>query len=190
MTVETASAAPESEYELILKGNGVTIERKVPESVALSVIALVMGGAPAHTPLQRRSSAADAPLGGRAAGLGVTVGEFMTAVEAKRNPDKILAFGAYLMDEMSRETFTRDEVKSMFQRAAEPVPGNFHRDFTWAVSNRWLGEQADAPGAYYVTATGRKALERKFAAEVKAASKLPRRRRPRRTTTANSANGE
>lgn len=183
MTEEVAAAAPEATYQLTLKGAGVTIERTIPESVALSVISIVMGGDAGPAPMPRRNPPATTLPGGGTGRPGVTVGEFMTAVEAKRHPDKILAFGAYLMDEMGRETFTRDEVRSMFQRAAEPVPANFHRDFTWAVSNRWLGEQTDTPGAYYVTITGRKALENKFAAEVKAATKLTRRRRARKTST-------
>lgn len=175
-------AAPETTYELTLRGPGVTIERKVPESIALTIIGTVMGGGQFVRPAQPWSPpGAGMPTGTAATGL--TAGEYLSSVEAKRNPDKILAFGAFLMDEMGRETFTRDEVRAMFQSAAEPVPANFHRDFTWAVSNRWLGQQVGAPGAYYVTSTGRTALGNKFSTDVKATTKLARRRR-RKTTTA------
>lgn len=190
MTYETPPARPEPEYDLTLKGAGLTIERKVTESIALAVVSLVMGGDGSRLAPRRGAAAfpgnpaASASVQGQA----MTVGEYLSEVEAKRNPDKILAFGAYLMDEMGRETFTRDELRSMFQKAAEPVPGNFHRDFTWAVQNRWLGEQTDAPGAYYVTKTGRTALGNKFAAEVKASTKLTtRRRRSRKAGAANAA---
>jgi hypothetical protein len=190
MNDEADQPSPEREYDLTLKGAGVTIERRIPESLALSVVALVMGGVPASNPLRRPASVQGLAIRPAVVGQGVTVGEFMTAVEAKRNPDKILAFGAFISDELSRPTFTRDEVRSMFQQAAEPLPANFHRDFTWAVSNRWLGEQVGTPGAYYVTGTGRKALETKFAAEIKAATKLPRRRRARKPgNVAAAANG-
>lgn len=185
MTDETPIAA-ESTYELTLKGAGFTVERTIPESLALSVVALIMGGDGSRVAPRRGASgaAASSIRSGAGQDLAMTVGEFLTEVEAKRNPDKILAFGAYLMDEMGRETFTRDEVRSMFQKAAEPVPGNFHRDFTWAIQVRWLGEQPGTPGAYYVTKTGRTALGNKFAKEVKASTKLPRRRRPRKAGAA------
>jgi hypothetical protein len=179
-------AAPETTYDLTLKGAGVTIERKVPQSIALTIIATVMGGGQLARPAQPRL----VPGGGAGAGAastGLTPGEYLSAVEAKRNPDKILAFGAFLMDEMGRETFTRDEVRAMFQSAAEPVPANFHRDFTWAVSNRWLGQQVGAPGAYYVTSTGRTALGNKFSTDVKATTKLARRRRRKGTAAATAA---
>lgn len=186
--VPTPALAAEPTYDLSLKGAGLTIERKIPESLALSVVALIMGGDGSRL-APRRGPATPAGGAGAGQGLGTTVGEYLTEVEAKRNPDKILAFGAYLMDEMGRETFTRDEVRSMFQKAAEPVPGNFHRDFTWAVQNRWLGEQPGTPGAYYVTKTGRTALGNKFAAEVKASTKLPRRRRTRKAGATSASNG-
>jgi hypothetical protein len=174
---DESTPKPETTYDLTLKGAGLTIERKVTEAVALSVIATVMGADAGRVPQPRNLGVAGARAGvGGAPAL--TAGEYLSSVEPKRNPDKILAFGAYLTDEMGRETFTRDEVRSMFQSAAEPVPGNFHRDFTWAVANRWLGEQPGTPGAFYVTTTGRTALKNKFAAEIKTATKLrPRRRR-------------
>jgi hypothetical protein len=179
--------APETTYDLTLRGAGVTIERKVPESIALTIIATVMGGAPTGRLVTTRGgplNVAQPAVGG----VALTPGEYLSSVEAKRNPDKILAFGAYLMDHMGRETFTRDEVRAMFQRAAEAVPGNYHRDFTWAVSNRWLGEQPGTPGAYYVTRTGRDAINGKFGSEVKAATKQGKGRR--RTRKAAAATGE
>jgi hypothetical protein len=191
MTDDRTPAVPEPAYELTLKGAGLTIERKIPESIALSVVALIMGGDGSRIGPRRGGSVAAASLTatGSRQGLATTVGEFLTEVEAKRNPDKILTFAAYLMDEMGRESVTRDEIRSMFQKAAEPVPGNFHRDFTWAVQNRWLGEQPGSPGAYYVTKTGRTALGNKFAAEVKASTKLTRRRRTRKAGATGATNG-
>jgi hypothetical protein len=178
--VEEAPEASEPTYELKLTGNGVTIERTVPSGVARAVVALVMGGSPAASGSFRSPSR---PLGSPAAATvepGQSVGEFITEVEAKRNPDKIAAIAVYLADAQGLQTFTRDEVRSMFQLAGEPLPGNFHRDFSWTVTNKWLGEQHGTPGAYYVTKTGRQAVADHFGKDVKAGTKLTTRRRRRR----------
>jgi hypothetical protein len=107
----------------------------------------------------------------------------MDEFEPKRNPDKILAIAAYLTDTRGMETFTPADVKKEFKNAAEPVPGNYPRDWQWAVNNGWLARDDEDPTEFYVTGKGRDALAAKFSADVKRATSqpAPRRRRPRRS---------
>jgi hypothetical protein len=183
---EEQTEAPEPTYDLKLTGEGLTIERKVSAAVARAIVTLVMGGSPTWTGTIRSPQR---PIGSSAAGTAVpeqSVGEFISESEAKRNPDKIVAIAVYLTDAQGLQTFTREEVRSMFQQAGEPLPGNFHRDFTWTVGNKWLGEQHGTPGAYYVTKTGRQAVADRFGKDVKAATRITTRRRRRRAAAADA----
>jgi hypothetical protein len=78
------------------------------------------------------------------------------------------------------ETFTPDDVKKEFRNAAEPVPGNYARDWAWVVSNGWIAK-SDEPGEFYITIRGREALTQKFSADVKKATKQTNTTRRRRT---------
>ena len=67
---------------------------------------------------------------------------------AKKNPEKIVALGAYVLQD-GGETFKAEDVKAQFRRARETAPGNFPRDLSLAISNGWIAE--DAPGEFYLT---------------------------------------
>lgn len=113
-----------------------------------------MGGGPAPR------AASTAPPSSRAThrgSLAPTVGEYLDDVEAKRNPGKIVAIGAFLVDHLGKESFTLEEVKAQFQYAGGTPPANFARDFSLAVSNRWIAQAPGSAGNYFVTNTGRKA---------------------------------
>ena len=101
----------------------------------------------------------------------------MDEFEPKRNPDKILAIAAYLVDTREKDTFTPDDVKKEFRNASEPVPANYARDWGWAVSNGWIAKADGEPGEFYITLKGRDALSQKFSDEVKKATKQTGRRR-------------
>ncbi len=105
---DDSSAAATVTYELRLTGGGVAVERQVSEAQALQIVSLVMGGEPAPR------AASTAPPSSRAThrgSLATTVGEYLDEVEAKRNPDKIVAIGAFLVDHLGKESSTREEVK-------------------------------------------------------------------------------
>jgi hypothetical protein len=179
---EPTRGQPAPSYELSLTGPGMTIKRTVDEDVALRVITLVMGGAPAATDARsvpsnagRPDASVTLPTNGRAAH---SVGEFLSDVEAKRNPDKIVAFAVYLEDYASKKPFTTEDVRSQFPLAGEGIPANFSRDFKWAVSNRWIAAMSGSPNEFYVTNTGRKAIAAKFSDEfIKKTRLAPSRRR-------------
>jgi hypothetical protein len=169
---------PEKQYKLNLAGDGIKIEKVIPESIARQVVSLVMGGhqigistAPSSSQLHRKAPS----IGGQ-----LSLREFMDEAGAKRNPEKIVAIGAYLMETLNQETFTRKEVKLQFKNAGEPVPGNYTRDFDWAVSNAWLAPNQGGQKDYYVTKKGREAIENKFSDEIRKGTKLKPRRGKRR----------
>jgi len=178
-----SSASERTTYELRLKGGGISVERQVTEEQALRVISLVMGNNLGRSvgggggPSQKATSSA----AGAGASVGhSTVGEYIEEVGARRNADKIAAIGAFLMDSHDMETFTRDDVKGQFQNAGEAPPANFSRDFAVALSNKWLAQPHGVTGQYFVTKTGRTALERQFSMEGRRPAAKSTRRRPRK----------
>ncbi|GGJ14470.1 hypothetical protein GCM10010885_24660 [Alicyclobacillus cellulosilyticus] len=103
----------------------------------------------------------------------LSVAEYFNLFNPRRNPDKILCFASYIIDILGRESFEPEEIKPYFQKCGEPTPKNFSRDFRWAVSNGWLDESLNNPGQFYITSSGRKALESKFALDVIQKTKSP-----------------
>lgn len=175
---EVAPTGPS--YQLILKGGGITLEREVGEDIALEIVSVVMGGSRAAAP---RREARPTQGGSRTAPRGQSLREYFDEVEPQRNVEKILAIASYLDVVGGQDTFTSDDVKREFRSASEPVPGNYSRDFRWAVSAGWIAPAPDEPGQYFVTNTGHDAITAKFSDEVKKATgvqRMARRRRPRK----------
>lgn len=83
------------------------------------------------------------------------------AAGAKTNPQKIVALGAYLLQD-GGDTFKIDAIKSQFQRAREVAPGNMSRDLATAISNNWIAESDATPGEYYLTHAISNVLEEGF----------------------------
>lgn len=61
---------------------------------------------------------------------------------ARKNPEKIVALGAYVLLE-SGETFKSEDVKTQFRRARETAPANFTRDLGIAIASGWVIEDGD-----------------------------------------------
>lgn len=160
----------EKRYKLTLTGDGIKIDKEIPEFLASRIVNFVMGGYPTETSFTatRKSPIFDGRLSLR---------EFMDETGARRNPEKIVAIGAYLMQKLDQESFTQKEVKLQFKNAAEPIPGNYTRDFDWAVSNAWLAPMVGSHRDYYVTKKGQEAIANKFSADIRRNTKLkpPRR---------------
>lgn len=174
MTESTAGSPDEPTYKLSLTGKGITVEQTVPADVARDIIAVVMGGA----------TGPHASGGGtsvRASGIGsnVSIREFIDDAGAKKNPQIVAAIGLYLIDHEGQERFTRSEVKAKFAQAGEPTPANIGRDFALAVTSGWIAE--DPRNQFYVTDTGRRAIEAKFEGRK---IRRPQRRTRKKSTTA------
>lgn len=151
-------------YKLNLTGGGVTVDREVSEEQARQIVAIVMGGASVAGPLTRSASGiATRAVSGQTRGLR----EFIDEVAAERKPEKILAIGAYLIDNLGQQSFSREEVKAQFKNAGEGVPGNYPRDFKWAITAGWIAPDPEADDRFFVTDTGRQALDQQFPDEVR-----------------------
>ena len=161
----------EKQYKLTLTGEGIKLDKEIPEFLASQIISLVMGGYPTET--SGIATRKLPPSGGR-----LSLREYMDDTGARRNAEKIVAIGAYLMLNLNQESFTKKEVKLQFKNAAEPVPGNYARDFDWAVSNGWLAPSVGSHRDYYVTKKGLEAIANKFSDEIRRSTKL---KLPRRT---------
>jgi hypothetical protein len=149
-------------YDLQLKGDGISVSRRVSQSVALQIISVAMGATDigSGTAIQAPRTTHQ-PRSGQV----IAIREFLNNSSAKSNPDKITAIAIYLRDHLQRETFSREDVKSLFRKAGEPVPGNYARDFALAVSSGWIAEAHDTSGEYYVTNSGQQALTEGFQAK-------------------------
>ena len=90
--------------------------------------------------------------------------EYLVQVNAKTNPEKIVAFTKYLMN-TGLQSVELTELRLQFQNAREPIPGNFGRDVAKAVRAGWIAQGSD--GKYYVTNTGEGLLESKFSSKKK-----------------------
>jgi hypothetical protein len=196
MTVDDANegsptSAVRVEYQLTIKGEGLTLERTITEPQAFQVLAVLMGNATnvsatasqvmpstAHLPGYSHT-AADPPPDGH---LPVTtIGEYLVQKAAKRNPDKITAIAAYLKEYRGLDRFSREDIKAEFPHAGEVVPKNFPRDFNWAVSTKWIAsDSAAGKDQYYITGTGLAAVQASFSREVAKSQTAVRRRTSRR----------
>lgn len=168
MTDSTPGSPDEPMYKLSLKGKGIIVEQDVSADVAKDIIAVVMGGATG--PRTNRGGTV-----ARASGTGsnVSIREFIDDAGARKNPQIVSAIGLYLTDVDGQDRFTRPEVKAKFSQAGEPTPANISRDVALAATSGWIAE--DPRNQFYVTDTGRRAIEAKFEGQ-----KI---RRPRRRTT-------
>lgn len=172
----------ETDVKLTLEGGGLSFKRQVPESTALKILALAMGAPVEPVDSERRSPtvtsgvppAPEADADNRNDASSFTpfdesVGEYLARYEAKRNVEKIAAIAAYFK-EAGQSRFTSDEVKEQFPHAGEKVPGNFPRDFRWAIQSKWIAVDPKAPKQHYLTGTGSEAVKQKFSKDVKKAS--------------------
>jgi hypothetical protein len=166
---EAASQVSGPMYDLSLQGNGVTVEREIPESIARMIVTLVMGGAAMSPIVGRMASSAGGTTGIEAPGAPESrqsVREFLNQVGPKRNADTITAIAAYLKNS-GQESFTRDQVKDYFRKAGEPSPSNYNRDFADALSTGWIAEDHTNVGSYYITASGEDALRSGFPGKIR-----------------------
>jgi len=173
------------EYEVSVRGGGLAFERTVQESVALQVLAVVMGGGVASPPAGAspgfaipKAPTGTPPAAGSDGEPPLTVGEFLADASAKSNPDKITAIAAYLK-QAGTLRFSPEDIRNQFPQAGEALPANFSRDFRQTVANKWIAPDPPAgKDQYYITATGLAAVRSGFTGSKKAAS--PRKRASRR----------
>ena len=64
---------------------------------------------------------------------------------------------------------------AQFELASEPPPKNLSRDVDWAVKVGWIAPQQDDPDKYYITRSGREAVQRSFPDDLRDKTKDSRR---------------
>lgn len=94
-----------------------------------------------------------------------SIAEYLDQINPKRNPDKIITMAGYLR-EKGRPFFTSKDIKPLFSKASEPIPGNFGRDFRWVQSVKWIAEADDKRGQFYITKKGLRVLQEGFPKEL------------------------
>jgi hypothetical protein len=163
-------------YAFSLKGAGMNFAREVDESTARALMQIALGGPAVGEDEQTRPQS-----NGRKQGVSSqSVREFLNGHQAKRNPEKIATIGEYLAS-IGVSNFSKDDLLSQFRTARESMPRNFSRDLAWAVATGWIAEDPQSPGSFYVTQTGKIAVEANFSAEIKKKSGFRSVRRRRRS---------
>lgn len=151
----------EKTFSITLSGDGMSFDRKITQQVALHVMNVVLGTG--VTP----SVVANAPLG-RSVGevqetsLPLSLREFLDKIGAIKKPDQITTIAQYIIDYEKQEDFDREDIRSRFLTAREPLPGNFARDFALAQKNGWLAEVHGKKNRFYVTTKGIQAINNGF----------------------------
>lgn len=179
-----------------IKGTGISITRSVDEATMSAIIALLFGGpgalqsgggtlrqpAQPHQPQSSGGGGGTAPMWDP----DLTLGEFIAETEARTFQQKICAAGYYLIKFDGKDSFDRDGIKAALVAAHEDLPGNYGRDFTAAASSKLIAAKPGESGQYFVTTTGRRAVESHF-------QDVPKRRAQRRrraTQSASDGDGE
>nr|CAD6615030.1 hypothetical protein RTCK_02748 [Rhizobium sp. TCK] len=146
------------EFTLILSGDGIDVRRSVTPQKAALILSIVMGGD--GVPPAGLSDGASATIPSPPERLSLR--EFLDEVGAKKKSEQIVAIGHYMALHEGEPSFTRDQVKERFRVAREPIPANLPRDFGTALSAGLIAEDHKAPGQYYVTKSGFRAIEGRF----------------------------
>jgi hypothetical protein len=150
-------------YALTLIGEGMSITRDVDQPTARAIVDIVLGGRPSISPRAEQGG----PQVSQSDGKRMSLREFLNEADAKRMPDKIVTIGEYLISQTGQEDFSGDDVRDRFRAAGEVTPANFSRDFKWTISNGWVAEDPKNAGRYYVTQTGKAAIQAKFSGDVR-----------------------
>lgn len=167
----------EDTYDLSLTGEGITISRKVPQSVAREIVGLVLGG-----PQGAGSASSGGGKPSTVSDSQVSLREYLNEAEATKNPEIITAIVDYVMKTTNAQSVSNTDIKARFRDAGEPAPGNLARDLGLAKGTGWIASDPHERNNYFVTQSGRDAIAKKFEG-----LKI---RRPRRRTRKQTSDGE
>lgn len=151
------------EYKLTLKGDGITVERNVSEQIAKEIISMVLAGdSRSSTTQQPTTSVSSQPSELSSTSKKKSLREYLNEVNARKNPQKILAIAHYLSTHMGKGMVSVTNIRPQFRLANEPLPANLNRDFQTAAQNGWIAPDHEGYKMFYITQTGLDALENKF----------------------------
>jgi hypothetical protein len=170
-------------FSISVEGDGVAIKKDVDPARARMVIDLLMGGSlppdPSATPAAQGTTVRPEPgtqsPSARPTGR-MSLREFLNDTQASSYPEKIVAIGTFLDVHEGQDSFTREDIKTRLAQAREKAPGNLPRDFGVVLRNGWMDEDPSKPDTFFVTNTGRQAVDQRFSGDVRRApSARPRR---------------
>ena len=166
--MKNVTTEPKSGYRLVLKGDGVTVERSISEALAKDIIAMVLVGESTSQPSPQAPINAAMPQvdyekkQNNSCFPRKSLREYLTEVGAKKNPQIILAIAKFLQESMGKTIFSIADIKPQFRSANQPIPGNLHRDFQNVVQNGWIAPDHAEKKMFFITQTGLDALANKF----------------------------
>jgi hypothetical protein len=142
----------EKVFKVKVQGPGISIEREVAEMALARLLPLLLLPDSPMTPEDLPSSS------DQRTASNITIGEFLSDLNIRSNPERIAGIALFLREALDRETVARDELPAWFQRAGQPAPKNLIRDVKAAVAQRLIAEDHARGGEYLVTETGVRTL--------------------------------
>jgi hypothetical protein len=162
-------------YKVQIDGPGLSFARDIDGPTLSRLMRLLLGAANEAGLEDPDQSESPEPA---AKARRLSLREFLLSIGVKRYPDKIVAIGYYLEEHEGKDGFSKEDIKSQFRAAGEPPPGNFPRDFSVAITAGWIAQDSANPRQFYVTMSGRDAVEAGFSGVPRPSRrKTPRRRR-------------
>jgi hypothetical protein len=161
------------EIKITIEGEGLSYEGKTDLFKASQILAFLSSavGDKERLPATTRSLSVTYPNT-------TSPREAIVASGATTNPEKITVLADYCASLQNHAPVTRQEVKMHFGKAGERIPRNFNRDWKEAVTLGYICEDPEQKDHFYVTSSGRFAIENQFNQEAK--SKTTRRKSPKR----------
>ena len=150
----------DEKYAVSIIGPGLTFERSVSLEQALLAASAASGQA---MPAPVIGKGPVTPARDDSGPYGVSLREQLNAVGATQKTQQILVIADWIISETGAKDVSRDDIKERFADASEPLPGNFARDFQKVLKAGWLTANHTDRSRYYVTTTGKKAIQGKFA---------------------------
>jgi hypothetical protein len=187
MSNEPADVEEGRAYTVKITGPGVNVEQAVTQETAVNLIGIALRGLSPVLP-SGGSPVTSLPMTSTP-GTRLSLREYLDDVNARKNPEKILAIADYLTRINTggqKETVTREEVRGAYKLAGEPVPANLPRDFLSTQSLGWIAADPRDPDGYYVTRKGKQSLDNRF----EGVTTTPIRRRRKTTNNGDSTQSE
>lgn len=144
-------------FRLSLSGEGINIDKRVDRETALAIVAAVLGRSAEPAESRKKSSSLQSM-----AAPAVSLRKYLDEVAAPNKHDQIAAIGHYILTHEGKASFSRDDIKTHYAVAREPMPANFPRDFNNAIKGGLIQEVHGERGRFYVTVKGENAIEYKF----------------------------
>lgn len=145
----------EEKYIIKIGGPGIDITKEI-DAMQFARIFIILNSA-SDIPTNKPIPGSPVQIAGE---INYSSREFLNEKRPLTNPQRILTLASFLTAEGSPR-ITVDNVKNEFEKAREPLPRNFTRDFNAVIKNGWLAESQET-GQFYVTTTGEKIMAGTF----------------------------